>query len=98
ERETYRPEDFGPYYRRLRGRFLDAIEHGRDTYPYPVDHCSLCDFLSRCTQQWKEDDHLSRVAGIARTQVHQPTAVDLATLTALGEAPPGTRVKRLRQQ
>ncbi len=98
ERETYRPEDFGPYYRRLRRRFLDAIEHGRATYPYPVDHCSLCEFLARCKQQWLDDDHLTRVAGIARTQVDQLTAAEIATLTALGEAPPGTRVKRLRPQ
>ena len=39
ERETFRPGDFAAYYRRLRRRFLDAVESGRDTYPYPVDHC-----------------------------------------------------------
>jgi predicted RecB family nuclease len=98
ERETYRPEDFGPYYRRLRERFLDAIANARETYPYPVDHCSLCEFLARCKQQWEDDDHLVRVAGIARTQVEQLTLAEIATLTALGEALPGMRVKRLRPQ
>jgi predicted RecB family nuclease len=98
ERETYRPEEFEVYYRRLRDRFLAAIAKGRDTYPYPVDHCSLCEFLARCKHQWRDDDHLSLVAGIARTQVELLTAAELATMTALGDAPPGTRVQRLRQQ
>jgi predicted RecB family nuclease len=97
-RETYRPEDFGPYYRRLRGRLLDAIASGPETYPYPVDHCAICDFLARCKRQWRDDDHLVQVAGIMRTQVEQLNAAELATMTALGDAPPETRVKRLRPQ
>ena len=96
ERETYRPEDFGPYYRRLRGRLLEAIASGLETYPYPVEHCAICDFLARCKQHWRDDDHLVQVAGIIRTQVEQLTAAELATLTALGDAPPETRLKRLR--
>ena len=45
ERESFRPDDFFAYYRRLRARFLDAVERRRPTYPYPVDFCGLCDFL-----------------------------------------------------
>jgi predicted RecB family nuclease len=98
ERETYRPEEFEAYYRRLRDRFLAAIGNGRNTYPYPVEHCSLCEFLARCKQQWRDDDHLVQVAGIARTQVELLTAAELATMTALGDAASGTRVGRLRPQ
>jgi predicted RecB family nuclease len=46
ERESFRPQDFLAYYRRLKARFLDAVENERPTYPYPVNHCSLCEFLA----------------------------------------------------
>src|SRR5262249_18156309 len=64
ERETFRPDDFLAYYCRLRERFLAAVENGHATYPYPVDHCSLCEFLALCKERWRRDDHLSLVAGI----------------------------------
>ena len=71
ERETFRPDDYLAYYRRLRERFLAAVENGAPTYPYPVEHCGLCDFLSLCQQQWEEDDHLTLVAGVSRAQVER---------------------------
>ncbi len=35
ERETFRPDDYLAYYRRLRERFLDAVENGAPTVPVP---------------------------------------------------------------
>jgi predicted RecB family nuclease len=55
----------------------------RPTYPYPVDHCSLCEFLERCKAQWRHDDHLSLVAGIRRTQVDRLSHAGIHTLEAL---------------
>jgi predicted RecB family nuclease len=98
ERETFRPDDFLAYYHRLRERFVEAVANGRATYPYPVDHCSLCDFLARCTQQWRDDDHLSLVAGISRAQVERLAAAEIETLEALATAPPDTKVPKLRQE
>src|SRR5512133_3567687 len=80
ERESFRPQDFLAYYRRLRDRFLHAVESHAPTYPYPVDHCSLCEFLERCQRQWDDDDHLSLVAGIRRTQVERLNAEGVQTL------------------
>jgi len=82
-RESFRPQDFLAYYHRLKRRFLDAVESGRPTYPYPVDHCSLCEFLARCQEQWERDEHLSLVAGIRRTQVDRLNAAGIATLEDL---------------
>ena len=73
ERESFRPDDFFAYYRRLRARFLDAVERRRPTYPYPVDFCGLCDFLALCKERWAEDDHLTLVAGVSRLQVERLT-------------------------
>ena len=77
-------------------RFLEAVENRADVYPYPVDHCSLCDFLSLCKARWDEDDHLTLVAGVSRLQVERLTAAEIRTLTALAETQPGTKVKSMR--
>jgi uncharacterized protein len=95
ERESFRPADFLAYYHRLRARFQAAIESGGATYPYPVDHCGLCDFFSLCRQRWEDDDHLTLVAGISRAQVERLTAADVSTLTELGDADPDMRIPKL---
>ncbi len=96
ERESYRPDDYLAYYRRLRRRFLDAVEHRLETYPYPVDFCTLCEFISLCKARWAEDDHLTLVAGMSRLQVERLTAAGITTLEALAEADPATRVRSMR--
>jgi uncharacterized protein len=97
ERETFRPDDFLAYYRRLKQRFLAAVENGRATYPYPVDHCSLCDFLALCRERWEQDDHLSLVAAIRRTQVDRLTAAGISTVEALATTTE-TRIPKLRAE
>jgi predicted RecB family nuclease len=96
ERESFRPGDYMAYYRRLRQRFLDAVAARAGSYPYPVEHCGICDFLSLCQKQWEEDDHLVLVAGIARSQVEKLTAAGVTTLEQLGDASPATRIPKLR--
>ena len=97
EREPFRPQDFLAYYHRLKARFLDAVENARPTYPYPVDHCSLCEFLARCEAQWERDDHLSLVAGIRRTQVERLNAAGVSTLEGLATTA-DRRVRKLRPE
>ena len=96
ERETFRPLDFLAYYRRLKQRFEAAVARGAATYPYPVEHCGLCEFLKLCEKQWQDDDHLTLVAGVYRSQVDRLTAAGIDTLAELAAAAPGTRVEKLR--
>jgi predicted RecB family nuclease len=96
ERESFLPGDYDAYYRRLKRRFLGAVERRDSTYPYPVEHCSLCEFLSRCQAQWKRDDHLTLVAGVSRLQVERLTKADIETLTALAQAAADTKVPSMR--
>src|SRR5919199_3447370 len=77
ERESFRPGDYMAYYRRLRQRFLDAVAARADSYPYPVEHCGICDFLSLCQRQGGGDDHPLLVANIARSQVEKLTAAGI---------------------
>ena len=96
ETETFRPKDFAAYYRRLRQRFLDAVERRTPTYPYPVDFCSLCEFLALCKARWEADDHLTLVSGVSRIQVERLTGAGITTLAGLAGAPPETKVKSMR--
>jgi uncharacterized protein len=98
ETETFDPNDYLAFYRRLRARFLAAVENGVPTYPYPVEHCGLCSFLALCKEQWQRDDHLTLVAGISRTQVERLSAVGITTLERLGDLAPGTRVPNMRAE
>jgi predicted RecB family nuclease len=59
DRESFRVADFIAYYRRVRARFIEFVEHPRETYPHPVSHCQAC--------AWKE----SSGSGLASTQVWQ---------------------------
>ena len=81
----------------MRERFRAVVEDGRTTtYPYPVQHCGLCEFLPRCKEQWEHDDHLTLVAGVSRLQHDRLLAGGIRTMEALGAAPPGTRVSKIR--
>lgn len=95
EIEPYRPADVDAYLRVAQRRLRAHVEAPPPTYPWPCEHCSRCDFVSVCRDRWVRDDHLTRVASIRRDQIGKLATVDVTTLTALGEAEPGLRVRRL---
>ena len=98
ERIPIRLADVSAYYRRLRRGFESAVAGRPQTAPYPCDHCPLCDFRSLCEERWEREDHLVRVAGIRRDQVGRLVAKGIATLTALAEARPETRISKMPPQ
>ena len=53
----------------------------RDTYPYPVDHCGLCDFLALCKEQWerRRPPHARR-RDLAHCRSSGSTAAGITTL------------------
>jgi uncharacterized protein len=73
-------------------RFVGA---GEAATPYPVEFCSLCDWATHCWQQWNAVDHLSLVANIRRMQAIRLERDGLSTLTALAEASPTLRVRKV---
>ena len=86
--ESFRVADYLAYVRSLRRRFLERFQPGAAaTYPDPVEHCKVCDFRTICDGQWRQDDHLSLVAGISRRQRERLTEAGVHTLTALGALP-----------
>ena len=59
ERESFRPEEFGAYYRRVRARLERFVADPPPTEPWPNDHCGVCDFKPVCDEHWDAVDHLS---------------------------------------
>src|SRR5215218_10988305 len=92
-RESFRPEEYDAYYRRIRDRFVKFADAGANgTSPYPVGHCSICVWRERCTTEWARGDHLSLVANMRRAQVERLVRADITTLEQLAETPPATTV------
>src|SRR5439155_24940896 len=96
ETATYRPGDVDAYLRTAQRRLRRHVEERPETYPWPCEHCSRCDFISVCRQRWVDDDHLTRVASIRRDQIGKLGTVGVTTLTGLAESPAGLSVRRLR--
>ena len=69
ERVSYRVDEFFAYYTRLKARYGEQLlKDFAGSYPEPVSHCGLCRWSGHCDQVRLADDHLSLVAGIARSQ------------------------------
>lgn len=90
--ETYRVDDYAAYFRLIRSQLLATVAHGDEhilvgNYPEPVEHCEICDWSSRCSARRREDDHLSLVAGITRTQRRELESRAVPTLAALAGMP-----------
>src|SRR5262249_14119326 len=62
-RRPLRRDDSAAYYRRVRRGFVAALAQRAATEPYPVEHCTLCEFREVCDDRWTREDNLSLVAG-----------------------------------
>ena len=86
EPETFRVHDFLAYYRFVKQRLEEAVDHGcgdRATYPEPTAHCDICRWWSVCDGKRREDDHLSFVAGISKLQRRELQTWNVTTLEGL---------------
>jgi predicted RecB family nuclease len=84
--ESFRPEEFGAYYRRVCRRVEAFVANPPETEPYPCEQCGICDFKPLCDERWDAVDHLCRVAGIQRGQIDRLGAAGITTLADLGNA------------
>ncbi|PYN71084.1 MAG: nuclease, partial [Candidatus Rokuibacteriota bacterium] len=92
ERRTLRRDDYAAYYRRVRRGFVAALAQRDATEPYPVEHCTLCEFREVCDERWAREDNLSLVANIRREQVKRLRAGGIETLTGLARSSESTRI------
>ncbi len=89
----------------MRARLEGFVADPPATVAWPNDHCGICDFKPVCDEHWDTVDHLSRVAGMRRTQIERLLAGGISTLAGLGratsEAPVGVAAEtyaKLREQ
>jgi predicted RecB family nuclease len=92
---SFRPGDVAAFLRRVQRRVRRHVIDRPATYPWPCAHCSRCDFMPVCRQQWVDDDSLTRVASMRRDQITKLDTVGITTLTELGKASGRDRPKRL---
>lgn len=86
--ESYRYDDFRAYYGMMKERLESFVSLERpDTYPIPVEHCGVCRWWKRCDTQWRDDDHLSLVAGMRNAQVEELLRQNISTLEQLALTP-----------
>ncbi|NOT25440.1 MAG: TM0106 family RecB-like putative nuclease [Acidobacteria bacterium] len=90
--DALRYRDFASYYRNIRARFLEAASVDRETYPRPVSHCGLCEFSDYCDARWRQDQHLSLVYGLSRSQVERLNEAGVLTVADLAAIDPVARV------
>ncbi|MFN0153018.1 MAG: TM0106 family RecB-like putative nuclease [Gaiella sp.] len=107
-RESHRTADAMAYYRRARARFLGAVEQtvasegpileSAGTYPWPCQHCGICDFRRICKAKLEADDNPVLVAGLGRRFVDPLSAAGIHTLAELGAAAPDLEVAGIRTE
>ncbi len=107
EEHSFRLAEFSAYFRHVRNRyFAELAEDSWDTYPLPIQHCSVCRWNDECDARWLADDHLSLVARLTRGQTEKLEAEGIETVANLAAAAPDLTVsgigdetlERLREQ
>jgi uncharacterized protein len=86
---TFRPHDYLAYYRYVKGRLEKVVAAGTppETYPEPVEQCSVCSWWTLCNDRRRQDDHLSFVAGLSKLQIAELDKWNITTLASLGSLP-----------
>lgn len=97
--ESFLVDDYLRYFRRLKARYLEWVSSAeRQTYPQKVERCGQCRWRELCAAQWEEDDHLNRVANIARTQIDKLHTSGIGRMHALAQFPLEQSVRRIQPE
>lgn len=98
--QAYRVADYADYLEHVLQRFNAFVNSDgqRVTYPEPCGHCGFCAWRDRCSEQRLQDDHLSAVAGISRSQIKKLQAGGVNTLQQLAASADDLRIPRLQAE
>jgi uncharacterized protein len=88
ERESFLPDDFAAYARRVQERVAGFLDNPVETEALPCDACGTCGFLERCEARWEEVDHPTRVAGLGARYLAPLRAAGISSGAALSAAGP----------
>lgn len=88
ESQSYRIADYAAYYRLVKSGLEHAVAGtATDNYPDPKPHCDICRWRTHCDTKRRQDDHLSLVAGISKTQMNELERRGIATMAELAVVP-----------
>jgi predicted RecB family nuclease len=98
-RPPFQPEDFNAYAARVIEHFMqrrDELDDGATpTYPYPVSDCDFCPWWKHCVDKRRDEDHLSLVAMLSRSQGLKLEAAGFHSVWDVATIPDETRVPQL---
>ncbi len=86
DEHRYRLNDYFAYYRHLKQRFLAYLDGDEHSYPHKCRHCDVCKWSRECRSRRYDDDHLSLVARMRRTQIGKLDAGGVHTVIDLAAA------------
>jgi uncharacterized protein len=98
--QAFRVADYADYLEHVLQRF-DAFVNSAElpvTYPEPCGHCGFCAWRDRCDEQRLQDDHLSAVAGISRSQIQKLQSAGVTTLHQLADSTDDLRIPKLQTE
>ncbi len=96
EKHSFRVDDFLYYYTCAKGRFENYLQRlPADSCPEPCSHCNFCQWRDGCKARWEEDDHLSLVANIRRSQMDKLRKAGIHTVADLAATTPDTKIPSL---
>jgi predicted RecB family nuclease len=99
EELSFRFEEYAHYYGVARDNFEKfCADPPDDSYPQPCPGCSDCHWREYCATQWEQDDHLSLVANIRRTQIRKLNDAGIQTVRQLAQTPPTYRLPKTTAQ
>ncbi len=85
--EWYRVDEYHAFVRRARRRFEESLAGAGETYPLPNAHCAICRWWRECDARWRQDDHLSLVAGMRRLHARELETTGITTLGGFAHVP-----------
>ncbi|PZO40729.1 MAG: hypothetical protein DCE92_01920 [Alphaproteobacteria bacterium] len=90
--QRFRLDDIRHITRRMMGQFEAFVAQPQDTRPVKNGACGQCDFLERCTSEWRAADSPVFVAGMRSEQIIKLAKAGVRTLTDVASLPAGTKV------
>jgi predicted RecB family nuclease len=84
---SYRTQEYLAYHRLMQQWLKDQLSSPRELYPEPVAHCDICRWWQVCDKRRRDDDHLSFVAGISRSQRAEIKTWGMDTMDSLAHLP-----------
>lgn len=82
--QSFKTSDFFHYYLYNKKRFEDHVRNlPTASEPEPCKHCNFCNWKEHCSQHWEQNNHLSLIANIQRSQIKKLNKANIYTVEEL---------------